>query len=284
VSAVEPVPGRSALIAGELAKLPAFLRRDVLVALSYRVAFVSDLLGLSTQVLLFYFVGRMVDPETIPSFGGSRATYLEFVAIGIALGVFVQIGLGRVASALRTEQLTGTFEAILATPTAIGTIQLGSVVFDLLYVPIRTGVFLVVMAAAFGLDFDVSGIVPAGIELLAVIPFVWGLGLLSAAAIVTFRRGAGLTGLIGTLLALGAGAYFPLDLLPGWAQALAEVNPIALSLDGMRESLLGGAGWSPIAHDLLRIVPASALSLLLGVLAFRWAFERERRRGSLGLY
>jgi ABC-2 type transport system permease protein len=284
VSAVEPVPGRSALIAGELAKLPAFLRRDVLVALSYRVAFVSDLLGLSTQVLLFYFVGRMVDPETIPSFGGSRATYLEFVAIGIALGVFVQIGLGRVASALRTEQLTGTFEAILATPTAIGTIQLGSVVFDLLYVPIRTGVFLVVMAAAFGLDFDVSGIVPAGIELLAVIPFVWGLGLLSAAAIVTFRRGAGLTGLIGTLLALGAGAYFPLDLLPGWAQALAEVNPIALSLDGMRESLLGGAGWSPIGHDLLRIVPASALSLLLGVLAFRWAFERERRRGSLGLY
>src|SRR5436309_4467631 len=142
MSVLETVPRRRTVLAGELAKLPAFLRRDVLVALSYRVAFVSDLLSLSTQAILFYFVGRMIDPTTIPSFGGSRATYLEFVAIGIALGVFVTIGLGRVAAALRTEQLTGTFEAILATPTAIGTIQLGSVIFDLVYVPIRTAVFL----------------------------------------------------------------------------------------------------------------------------------------------
>ena len=46
---------RAAVLTGEVAKLPAFLRRDALTALSYRVYFVSDVLGLLSQALLFYF-------------------------------------------------------------------------------------------------------------------------------------------------------------------------------------------------------------------------------------
>lgn len=275
---------RGTLLLEEAAKLPAFLRRDLLVTLSYRVAFVGDLLSLFTQGLLFYFVGRMIQPEALPSFGGSRVGYLEFVAIGIAVSVFVQLGLGRVAAAFRNEQLMGTLESMLTTPTSPTTIQLGSVVFDLVYVPIRTAFFLAVMTLAFGIDLDAGGLIPAAIVLLVFIPFVWGLGVLSAAAIVTFRRGGGVTGLIGTLLALASGAYFPLALLPGWAEAAAEANPIAIALESIRGLLLGGEGWGSIVTDVALLAPASAASLTVGVLAFRLALRRERRRGTIGLY
>jgi ABC-type polysaccharide/polyol phosphate export permease len=67
-------------------------------------------------------------------------------------------------------------------------------------------------------------------------------------------------------------------------ETLAKLNPIAVAIDGMREQLIGGAGWSDALDVLVRLVPMSAISLLLGLLAFRWAMQRERRLGTLGLY
>lgn len=275
---------RPLLVAGEIRKLPAFLRRDFLTALSYRVYFVSDVLGLFSQALLFYFVGQMIDANELPAYGGSPTTYLEFVVVGVAVGVFVQFALTRVAAALRQEQLQGTLESMLVTPTAAGTIQLGSVVFDLVYVPLRTLVFLGAMTAVFGLGFEASGLLPALLVLLAFIPFVWGLGVVGAAAILTVRRGSGVATIAGGLLALLSGAYFPLTLLPVWLQHVAEWNPIAVALDGLRSSLLGGADWSETAADLAILLPASLASLLLGLAAFRLALRYERGRGTLGVY
>ena len=273
-----------AALAGELGKLTAFLRRDFLVAWSYRAAFFSDVAALFLQAISFYFVGLMVNPEVLPEYGGSRATYLEFVAVGIALGVFVQLGLGRVAGAIRNEQLTGTLESLLMTPTAPATIQLGSVVYELVYIPMRTALFFAVIAVAFGLHFETSGFAPALVVLLAFIPFVWGLGIASAAATLTFKRGSGGIGLGVAVLTLFSGAYFPLDLLPKWAAAAAELNPLAVAIDAMRGPLLGGTGWSDTGHALLVLIPLSALSLAVGFLAFRASLRRERRRGTLGLY
>lgn len=275
---------RPALVVGEVAKLPAFLRRDLLTALSYRVYFVSDVLGLFSQAILFYFLSQMIDTGELPSYGGSSTTYLEFVAVGIAVGVFVQFALTRVAAVLRQEQLQGTLESMLVTPTAPGTIQLGSVVFDLLYIPVRTVVFLAVMTAVFSLGFEASGLVPSLLLLLAFIPFVWGLGVLGAAAILTIRRGSGVAAMVGGLLALGSGAYFPLSLLPASLQTAASWNPIAVALDGIRSSLLAGASWSETASDLAVLVPVSLTSLLVGLAAFRLALRHERTRGTLGVY
>lgn len=284
MSSVLAAEGRAALFVGEVSKLPAFLRRDLLTALSYRVYFVSDVLGLLSQALLFYFISKMISSQELPAYGGRSTTYLEFVVVGVAVGVFVQFALTRVAAALRQEQLQGTLESMLATPTAPGTIQFGSVVFDVVYIPVRTVVFLAVMTAVFGLDFRASGVAPATLALLAFIPFVWGLGVLSAAAILTVRRGAGVAALAGGLLALLSGAYFPLSLLPSWLQELAEWNPVAVALDSIRSSLLAGGDWATTAGDLAVLVPMSLVSLLLGLGVFRFALRHERGRGTLGVY
>ena len=144
-------------LVGELFKLPAFVRRDFLTAWSYRMAFVSDAANLVGQALVFSFISLMIDPSALPTYGGEQVSYLEFASIGIALGVFVQFALERVAIAVRGEQLMGTLESVLMTPTAPATIQLGSVSFDLLYIPLRTAIFLGGIALAFGLHYDRDG-------------------------------------------------------------------------------------------------------------------------------
>ena len=277
-------PGRLRAFAGEAAKLPAFLRRDFLVAWSYRMSFVSDLVNLAGQVIVFYFVGRLVDPSLLPKYGGSDVTYLEFAAVGIALGVFIQFGLDRVAAAMRGEQLMGTLESVLVSPTAPWTVQLGSVFFDLVYVPLRTAVFLGAIMVAFGLNFSASGILPALLIVIVFLPFVWGLGVATAAVLLTFRRGGGFVGLGVVLLGLVSGVYFPLDLLPGWVATIGQNNPIALAIEGMREALLGNAPATDSLRTAAILVPMSIVSLLAGMYAFRLAVRRELRRGSLGLY
>ena len=273
----------TALIA-EAAKLPAFVRRDFKIALSYRVAFASDMLGLLAQVVVFSFIAKLVEPGKLPTYGGTQVTYLEFVATGLVLNLALGVLLYRVAGAIRQEQLQGTLESLLATPTATSTIQIGSVASTLLAVPVRAILTLGAIALLFGLHFNPGGILPAAAITAALVPFAWGLGLASAAAIVTFRRGTGLLGAGTTLLGLASGAFFPLALLPAWIAAIAEWNPLAIAIDGVRETLLGGAGWSEALADIAILLPLAALTLALGVWLFRLALDRERRLGTIGMY
>lgn len=273
---------RSAMFFGEVRKLSAFVRRDFLVAWSYRASFVTDWVGLLVQAFLFTFIGKLIDQNQLPTYNGTQTTYVEFVAIGISLSVFVQIGLTSMSAGLRQEQLIGTLESLLMTPTATTTIQLGAVMYQLIYVPIRTAVFLVLMAVFAGADFVATGLLPAAILLVAFIPFIWGLGVASAAAVLTFRRGAGGIAFGVGLMTIASGAYFPLELLPHWIETLANLNPMAIAIEGMRDGLIGGS--VSVAPRLAVLVPASAAALCLGVFAFRRAVRRELRKGTLGLY
>jgi len=284
VNSATPAPARLETLLGELRKVPAFFRRDLLVAWSYRLAFFSDWINLIVQLVVFFYVAKLVDPRNLPSYNGVAPTYMEFVGVGIALTSFMQVALGRVVAAIRTEQLQGTLEALLVTPTSPATIQIGSVVYDLAYIPIRTVAFLVLAALFFGIHYFASGLLPVCVILLVFIPFIWGLGILGAAATLTFRRGSGIVGFGASVLTLGSGSYFPVQLFPGWVQAPAQLNPITIALDASREALIGGTGWSQILPAVLTLVPFMILSLAVGIITWRWALRRERRKGTIGLY
>jgi ABC-2 type transport system permease protein len=268
----------------ELSKLGAFLRRDVLVRLSYRTALLSDWFNLIAQAFLFSFVSKLVDPSRLPTASGDRSSYLAYVTVGIAVSGFLAIGLARLVAAVRQEQLLGTLESVMVTPTTATTILLGSVIYDIIYVPIRTVIFLAVVSLWFNVNFAGSGYLPALLILAAFIPFVWGIGSVASATVLTFRRGSGVIGIGTFALTFTSGAYFPLTLFPSWVESLSKLNPIGVAITGMRDQLIGGAGWADAAAVLAKLVPMSALSLLVGLYAFRLAMRRERRLGTLGLY
>jgi ABC-2 type transport system permease protein len=268
----------------EARKLFAFLRRDVLVTWSYRLPFVTDWVAMILQAVVFGFVGKLIPSEALPTFGGRQVDYLEFVAIGIAISSFLAVGLSRLTTVIRQEHVQGTLEALLLTPTAWSTIEIGSASYDVLYVPVRTAVFLALTALLFGANYQLTGLGPAAAVLLAFIPCVWGLGVISAAGTLTFRRGAGGMGFVVSIATLGSGAYFPLEVLPEWVQRIASYNPVAIAVGAMRGALLGGEGWTQVWPAVVRLIPMSALAMLCGAVAFRAAIGRERRRGTLGLY
>lgn len=276
-------PRRREGLVAELLKLGAFMRRDFLIAMSYRLSFAAEFAGVVVGVVMFSFVGRMVDVRVLPSYGGVHPTYMEYVATGLVLGAFIQLGVVRVTQAIEQEQAQGTLESVLITPTASPTILVGSVAYDLVYVPLRMLLTLLVIAIGFGLRYQATGIPVAVLFLLFFIPFVWGIGMISAAMQLTFRKGAGLFTSFITLFTVGSGAYVPVNLLPGPAARLAPYNPVGVASHGMRESLLAG-GSSAIHGTLLTLPLLAAVALLMGTVALRLAVRRERRLGTVGVY
>jgi ABC-2 type transport system permease protein len=273
----------SAILA-EARKVPAFMRRDWLTMLSYRVAFVGDIMAIAMQAVMFGFVAKLVDPATLPSYNGVHSGYFEFVMVGVVIATVSGLLLQKVATAIRQEQMMGTLEALIVTPTSPTTVQAGSAAFDLVFIPFRMAFLLLAVAVTLGLDFQASGILPAVVLLTCFVPFVWGLGLVAAAVIVAFRRGGGVIGFVMSILGLASGAFFPLTLLPGWIQTIAEANPVAIAMEGTREALIGGSGWDGVGTAVIVLLPLSAAALWGGVAAFRGALAREHRNGTLGLY
>jgi ABC-2 type transport system permease protein len=268
----------------EAAKVPAFVRRDCRIAASYRFGMAVGLAGLVGQVFAFSFISKLINPADLPTYGHVHATYLEFVGIGIALNVVVFLLLHQLAKAIRTEQLIGTIESVLITPIKVGTLQIGSTLFVLLFVPLRLGLFVALIAVLFGLQLHMAGILPAIAILVVFLPFVWGLGLVGGAAVLTLRGGMGAVGTGSALLGLGSGAFFPVSLLPSWLQAISAWNPMALAITGLRGALIGGAGWSELGPTLLKLSALSIPALIIGAVFFRLVLRRERRLGTIGLY
>jgi ABC-2 type transport system permease protein len=284
MQAVAEPTSRLAALGEELAKVPAFFRRDLLVLWSYRTAFLSDWANLFVQVLIFYFVSRIVPSDALPRFDGRPVTYMEFVTVGIILTSFMQVSLSRLVGVVQTEQLMGTLDSLFVTPTAPITFMFGSVAYDLLYVPIRTAGFMFLASAFLGVDFHLAGLIPAVVILLAFVPFTWGLGVISAALVLTLKRGSGALGIGVTLLILGSGAYFPVEYLPGWVETITQANPVTIAMEATRHALLGRTDWSEVWSSFLGLAPWAVLSLVAGTLAFRMALRRERRRGTMGMY
>jgi ABC-type polysaccharide/polyol phosphate export permease len=67
-------------------------------------------------------------------------------------------------------------------------------------------------------------------------------------------------------------------------EVIAKINPLAIAIESIRQSLLGGAGLAEAMIAIAKLAPFSAISLVVGFWVFAVALRRERRLGTIGLY
>ena len=110
--------------------------------------FVTDWVGLLIQAVTFSFIGHLVHPTRCPRRGRPVAT-CSSRSSGSRSPDSCR---WRSARGRRDPQRAdiGTHESLLVTPTSTKTMQLGSVLYDLIFIPIRTALFLVVRGRCSG--------------------------------------------------------------------------------------------------------------------------------------
>ena len=111
------------------------------------------------------------------------------------------------------------------------------------------------MSVLLGVTLSPAGILPTVVMFIPFLPFVWGIGVISAAAILTFRRGHGLIGIWVAIITLTSGAYFPIEYFPGWLQTVAENNPMTGSSTGPVRRCSGNPDWSLVWKVVIPLLP-----------------------------
>jgi len=266
-----------------LRQILAFLRKDLLEELSYRTAFLMQFGGILLSVTLWFLIARYLRPAQPEIPGLPGVPYFAYLLVGIAFYFYLSSALGSFAAKLRNEQLTGTLEAMLITPTPIPLIILSSALWDFLMTSVRVVAYLGV-GLLFGLRLRFDSLPAFFLILILTILAFSGVGILSAAFILYLKKGDPINFIISSASALFGGVFFPTESIPHHLGALGRFLPITYALDGIRKCLLAGTSF----RDLLPEIGALFLFILilmpLGLIGFSLAVRKAREEGSLAQY
>ena len=260
----------------------AFLRRDFTTALSYRVPYAFDLFAVLVNVVLFFYVGKLIDPGPDASAELSNG-YFPFVLIGLALFGVANVGLSRFSVSIREEQMAGTLEVLLTQPVSARLVILGSAAYELLRAVLTAVATVLAGVIVFGVDLTSRpGPILAALVVSAVAVVLFAaIGVAVAAFTVLYKQGQSVVGATVVTISLLSGVYYPLDVMPGALESVGNLLPTTWSLDLLRDCLLRG---EVDGLRMLGLAAAAAVALPAALWVFGRSLDRARALGTLGQY
>jgi ABC-2 type transport system permease protein len=226
------------------------------------------------------------DPRALAAFAERSGTtdVAGFLYVGWSVYMWLSIVLWGPGTALRTEQVRGSLEALFLSPVSRLVILFGPAAA---HVVVALWMFLVV-GVALRLGFGVAPGPAEVLRALAVIvlsvPALYGLGALFATTVLRFGEVHGLVMIVRGLFTVLCGVTFPIVVLPDLARAAAMAMPPTYVIGGLRAALLAGADMVDLLPDLAILLALGVALCLLAVIAFRRTERYARRGGTLMSY
>jgi ABC-2 type transport system permease protein len=259
----------------------AFLRRDLLIWGSYRMAVVWQALGVFVFIVLIYFLGGTLG-ENATLTDGQSGSFVAFVLSGIAFTDLLMQGLYSIPQAIRDNQKSGTLEPMLLTPIATFTLAFSSSLFRFVLAFGRTAVYMAFGILVLGIWREANPLTLLIVLIPAIATFI-AIGALSAAFIVLVKQGDPVLVAYSAITALLGGVFFPIEVFPSWVQSLTVVIPLMHALNGVRAAL-HGASPVQVLNPVLVLIGMAVVLLPIGIIAFNWAVNRAKMEGSLAQY
>jgi len=287
-STIDPQGARRAPGAGGLGaavrKSCAFIVRDYQIETGYKLNFLLKALNSIVPIVFFFFLSKLMVTDGSMGLAAYGGEYFPFVLIGLAFHRYLQLSLRWFADSVRLVQVTGCLEAMLGSQTRPTTIVLMSSFYGLISTSVHLLLILAVAALGFGLDLSRADFFAAFTVLVfSVLTFI-GFGIISATAIIVFKRGDPVTFLFSVVGVVLGGAYFPIDVMPLWLQKLSWVIPITHSLHALRLTLLEGHSISMVANSVIVLGIMGAVLFPISLKLFSWAVMKGRKDGTLMQY
>jgi ABC-2 type transport system permease protein len=267
-----------------LTKAAAFIKRDFLTEISYKSAFLMNLMGVFFSVLTFFFIAKLFGKAAAPHLQEYGGDYFPFVLIGIAFSTFLGVGLGTSAGALRQEQMIGTLEAMLITPTRATSIVIYLSLWNFIYSSFNILVYLFIGRFIFGIKFSLSHpLLIVVVFFLSILSFS-SLGIISSCFVMVFKRGNPVNWIVSSSFDLLGGVYYPITILPEPLQVISHALPITYALKALRGILLAGYSFAQVRTEIFALLGFALVLFPLSVLLFEFALKWAKKDGSLSQY
>jgi ABC-2 type transport system permease protein len=206
-----------------------------------------------------------------------------YIVIGTIIWMWQNIVLWNVGFALREEQLRGTLESNWMSPSWRFSLLLGNSAVQMVVMLIFISVSLVEFTLFYGVRFNGDPLLVI-LMFLVSIPSIYGLGFAFASVVITAREANAFVFLVRGLVMIFCGITYPIAVLPGWMQSVAQFLPQTYIIYGFREAMLNGADFQTLWPVYQILLVFGAFWLIVGFALFRRMERRARRTGALGQY
>lgn len=282
-----PHPGQATVLRSRYAQVFfAVVRRELRVFLRYPSWVVGMVIWPALFPLGYLLASRALagpDGEGLTTFAHAAQTMnvQGFIVIGTTAWMWLNISLWSVGTSLRMDQVRGVLESNWLSPSPRFLLLLGTAASQALLALGQLGLSLLQFRFLLGIHFTPS--VPGALAImLLTVPWVYGLSMAFAAAVLRFKEANAMVYLVRGIFMIFAGITFPINVLPQWMERVAVYLPLTHSIRGFRDALLQGAGPAALQSELTFLFGSGIILVGLGYLTFQAVDRAMRRAGSVG--
>lgn len=280
----------------QLRSVIAFAKREYVIWTSYKVNIVTWILDVFINSALFFMLSLLMGKNTnITPYGNN---YVSFVVLGLSAYYISYTNLGDPYDRVARIYWNGTMDLYLLSPLSLVTPVIG-----IMYRSVLDDYPRVLLAFLFGTLFFGAAfrfMQPFTILLIVILLGIstFGIGMISASSffLLNLKVGTEPVKFIfqDIIIALAAGYFYPISVLPYSLQLVSSVLPHTYALDALRRLMIPGGNpnipvlpiqkiWhvSPIFSDLVILLAMSVVFLFLGFYLYALGIERARRNGTL---
>jgi len=272
------------LIAG-LAKAGGFVKKDMAIAVSYKLQFGFQFSQVFFSVAIIYFIGKMLassgKSSLLEAYG---ADYFSFALVGLAVASYLRTGLVTITNDVRQMMNQGALEAMCAGPMGYKWLLLCTALWPFIFETIRIIFYFLVGITIFGMRFHSANWLGAAVTMIVTLPIFLMLGMISCSILILVKRGDQVNWIFSRTSGLLAGTMFPVAVLPNWLRTVAFCLPLTHSLEAMRKSLLMGASVLQLRDHLLALLLFMAALLPITIFVNNVCMRKAKRVGAFSTH
>lgn len=182
---------------------------------------------------------------------------------------WVFIPLIGISAAFAYERQTGTLRRLLTTPTGKGTFLFGSILGNVLWALVQMALLILFGVAVMRVHWADQ---PAALALLMVASTLAAaaLGTMLGTFVKTAGQANGLSIMLGMVMALLGGCWYPIELFPAAVRTAVKVLPTTWAMQGMSDLLLRGQGVAGVLPEAAVLLGFAVVFFGVGIGRFRY--------------
>ena len=212
-------------------------------------------------------------PARIAVVAGAAKDQIEYDAAASSSAgqmiTWVFIPLLGISAMFAYERQKGTLRRLLTTPTRRPTYLLGTISGQVAAALVQMLLLVGFGAIVLRLDWGQSPAALAAMLLTSALAAA-ALGTTLGTIVKTEAQAGGLSMMLGMVMALLGGCWYPIELFPPFVQTAAKVLPTTWAMQGMLDILLRGEGLAGVLLPATVLVGFAAVFFVIGVWRFRY--------------
>src|SRR5690606_37129238 len=251
----------------------AFFRIDWIDLTNYPLALAMRFLNAFVPIITYLFVARLVDDS------GSDVAfdYYTFVVIGIVAMGALAASLNSFGNSMLRLVEQGQLEMFLVEPVPWRSLPFAMMTMHGLMAVVMAVVTLVA-SVPLGASYRFSAIPLAFVILILGLVATLAIGIAGASVKVLSKRADPVLALYSIAAAILSGAFYPVDLLPGWLRTLSWIIPHTYVIQALRRVLMPAGEVLPGPDTPFAILALVVFCLVAYPIAL-WIFGRTLEYG-----